>query len=340
MLRSRTPRTKTSAAAPKRTAPVRASAMAPARKARVRPATGTPSLQSLLSEASRKATADLERVLRPKGVPVEYWRVLEVLADESGRPMTALADTVSMRLPTLSKLIDRMVQGLRRSQNELRAVMRGLLPVAVDSATAVDDPMPTVAHPQEQTFVANILASTLKSAKWSGRNPKQLLSIAAQDGYFVGIVQEGRIQNQVDGHRPGERNIGSEEDLAHPNFGHQVPKSFVREHHRIDEDFPLEIVPGRPPIGAVCVAANLAEPLSVTSGRPPGGHGLRQVSGRISLQGLFKTSAKARHRRIIRRESIVLRVLSHLPMEKEAAWLGSPSCSISGARTPGCSSRC
>lgn len=70
---------------------------------------GTPSLQTLLSEASRKATADLERVLRPKGIPVEYWRVLEVLADESGRPMTSLADAVSMRLPTLSKLIDRMV---------------------------------------------------------------------------------------------------------------------------------------------------------------------------------------------------------------------------------------
>jgi MarR family transcriptional regulator, organic hydroperoxide resistance regulator len=67
------------------------------------------SLQSLLSEASRKATADLERVLRPKGVPVEYWRVLEVLADENGRSMSALADAVSMRLPTLSKLVDRLV---------------------------------------------------------------------------------------------------------------------------------------------------------------------------------------------------------------------------------------
>jgi DNA-binding MarR family transcriptional regulator len=69
----------------------------------------TPSLQTLLSEASRKATADLERVLRPKGVPVEYWRVLEVLADENGRSMSALAEAVSMRLPTLSKLVDRLV---------------------------------------------------------------------------------------------------------------------------------------------------------------------------------------------------------------------------------------
>jgi DNA-binding MarR family transcriptional regulator len=35
--------------------------------------------------------------------------VLEVLADENGRSMSALADALSMRLPTLSKLVDRLV---------------------------------------------------------------------------------------------------------------------------------------------------------------------------------------------------------------------------------------
>ncbi|HTT10791.1 MAG TPA: MarR family transcriptional regulator [Burkholderiaceae bacterium] len=83
--------------------------MSRARTGNRKTASSTPSLQSLLSEAARKATADLERVLRPKGIPVEYWRVLEVLADESGRPMSWLAATLSMRLPTLSKLVDRMV---------------------------------------------------------------------------------------------------------------------------------------------------------------------------------------------------------------------------------------
>ncbi|MDT3677651.1 MAG: MarR family transcriptional regulator [Burkholderiaceae bacterium] len=70
---------------------------------------GAASLQALLHEASRRATADLERVLDPEGVPLESWRVLEVLADESGRSMSALADAVSMKLPSLSKLVDRMV---------------------------------------------------------------------------------------------------------------------------------------------------------------------------------------------------------------------------------------
>lgn len=109
MPKVRTPRTKASAA-PAATRRAKApSVETPSARRDSRKSLSAASLQSLLSEASRKATADLERVLRPKGIPVEYWRVLEVLADESGRPMTALADAVSMRLPTLSKLVDRMV---------------------------------------------------------------------------------------------------------------------------------------------------------------------------------------------------------------------------------------
>ncbi len=68
-----------------------------------------PSLAALLSEASRRASADLERVLSPEGLPVDQWRVLERLADGRGRTMTALAEELDVKLPSLSKLIDRMV---------------------------------------------------------------------------------------------------------------------------------------------------------------------------------------------------------------------------------------
>lgn len=71
--------------------------------------TDAPSLVSLLSQASRRASADIERVLSPEGLPVEQWRVLERLADGRGRTMSALADELDMKLPSLSKLIDRMV---------------------------------------------------------------------------------------------------------------------------------------------------------------------------------------------------------------------------------------
>jgi MarR family transcriptional regulator, organic hydroperoxide resistance regulator len=68
-----------------------------------------PSLQALLAEASRAATADLERLLRSRGLPVDVWRVLELVSDERGRSMSELAAALSMKLPSLSRLIDRMV---------------------------------------------------------------------------------------------------------------------------------------------------------------------------------------------------------------------------------------
>ena len=68
-----------------------------------------PSLAALLSEASRRASAGTERVLGSEGLPPEQWRVLERLADGGGRTMSVLADELDMKLPSLSKLIDRMV---------------------------------------------------------------------------------------------------------------------------------------------------------------------------------------------------------------------------------------
>ena len=43
--------------------------------------TDGPSLHSLLSQASRRVTSDLRRVVGAEGLPVEFWRVLEVMAD-------------------------------------------------------------------------------------------------------------------------------------------------------------------------------------------------------------------------------------------------------------------
>lgn len=78
-----------------------------AKTARLLPAPD--SLPSLLAEATRRATADLRRLLDERGLPMEQWRVLEALGDERGRSMSELAEAVEMKLPSLSKLIDRMV---------------------------------------------------------------------------------------------------------------------------------------------------------------------------------------------------------------------------------------
>lgn len=71
---------------------------------------------------------------------LEQRRIGQDLHDSVGQELTALnmlagdlAETLRMNPGNESKLVERMVQGLQRSQKELRAVMRGLLPVAVDT---------------------------------------------------------------------------------------------------------------------------------------------------------------------------------------------------------------
>lgn len=79
------------------------------------------SLHSLLTQASRQMTSDLRRVVGAEGLPVEFWRVLEVLADERGRSMSKLAEEAGMQLPAMSKLVDRMTEAalVQRSADPL-----------------------------------------------------------------------------------------------------------------------------------------------------------------------------------------------------------------------------
>jgi DNA-binding MarR family transcriptional regulator len=76
-----------------------------------------PSLHSLLNQASRQMTSELRRVVSAEGLPVEFWRVLEVMADERGRSMSELAAAIGMQLPATSKVVDRMTEAalIRRS---------------------------------------------------------------------------------------------------------------------------------------------------------------------------------------------------------------------------------
>ena len=74
-------------------------------------------LQILLNQANRKATAELRRTVSTQRLPVEFWRMLEVLADERGRSVSELADLAGMQMSATSKLVDRMAEAalLQRS---------------------------------------------------------------------------------------------------------------------------------------------------------------------------------------------------------------------------------
>ncbi|GHE65576.1 MarR family winged helix-turn-helix transcriptional regulator [Streptomyces capitiformicae] len=66
-------------------------------------------LLHLLSRAERLAVRRVRSVLDEFDCSVEAWRVLDLLSDGRGHNMTALADHAFLPAPSLTKLIDQLV---------------------------------------------------------------------------------------------------------------------------------------------------------------------------------------------------------------------------------------
>ncbi|RPE39408.1 DNA-binding MarR family transcriptional regulator [Streptomyces sp. Ag109_O5-1] len=69
----------------------------------------SPDLAHLLSHAERRIVQRLSTVLAEEDCTVEEWRVLSIVGDSQGRPMSEIADHALMPAPSLTKLVDRMV---------------------------------------------------------------------------------------------------------------------------------------------------------------------------------------------------------------------------------------
>ena len=63
----------------------------------------------LLARATRQVHQQLDEEFRSEGVPVEQWRILKLLVEKNGRPMSDLTQAALLNHPTLTKMIDRMV---------------------------------------------------------------------------------------------------------------------------------------------------------------------------------------------------------------------------------------
>ena len=66
-------------------------------------------LSYLLARAHRQVHGSLQAILKEKGIPVEQWRILQVLSDGRGWSMGDLAQAVLMNHPAATKTIDRMI---------------------------------------------------------------------------------------------------------------------------------------------------------------------------------------------------------------------------------------
>lgn len=62
----------------------------------------------LLARASHQIGTPFQARLKMHGLTVEQWRVLATLSDGDGKSVSALADFVLIRQPTLTKIVDRM----------------------------------------------------------------------------------------------------------------------------------------------------------------------------------------------------------------------------------------
>ena len=87
----------------------------------------TDQLGYLIASLNRQLEADLNERLRPGGVPIERYRILEVLDAGEPRSMGEIAAQALIETPTLTKIIDKMtMEGLvyrAPDPNDRRRVM-------------------------------------------------------------------------------------------------------------------------------------------------------------------------------------------------------------------------
>lgn len=66
-------------------------------------------LTRALTRAVRAVTGQVEGVLRPEGLSLDQWLVLEALTEEHGLAMAELAARTSVTGPTLTRVVDKLV---------------------------------------------------------------------------------------------------------------------------------------------------------------------------------------------------------------------------------------
>jgi DNA-binding MarR family transcriptional regulator len=66
-------------------------------------------LDRLLGRVERQVSRRVEATLAGDGLTVDQWRVVDLLADTEGHTMSGIAAAVAVPGPTLTKLVDRLV---------------------------------------------------------------------------------------------------------------------------------------------------------------------------------------------------------------------------------------
>lgn len=65
-------------------------------------------LGDLVGRVAHRLAREVEQALYPGGLNIDQWRVLDLLADGAGHPMSEIAEHVMVPPPTLTKIVDRL----------------------------------------------------------------------------------------------------------------------------------------------------------------------------------------------------------------------------------------
>ena len=113
----------------------------------------TEHLAYLLAQANRQVHQQLDEQFRREGVPVEQWRILKLLAEKNGRPMSELTQAALLNHPTLTKMIDRMVSDALVYRRPDRADGRRVLIFISERGRAMNDRLNRLADLRQAEIV-------------------------------------------------------------------------------------------------------------------------------------------------------------------------------------------
>src|SRR6201984_538997 len=109
----------------------------------------------LLAQATRQVHQQLDEQFRSEGVPVEQWRILKLLVEKNGRPMSDLTQAALLNHPTLTKMIDRMVSDALVYRVQDPKDRRKVLMFSSDRGQALCKRLNSLAVSQEAHIVEN-----------------------------------------------------------------------------------------------------------------------------------------------------------------------------------------
>jgi DNA-binding MarR family transcriptional regulator len=110
-------------------------------------------LGRLLHRLDRAVTARIEAALAG-AVTVDQWRVLDLLADGEGHPMHVIAAHVGVPAPTLTKIVDRLVDAALVHRRVDEADRRRVLVLLTDAGRALHERLAGSVADTEREVVA------------------------------------------------------------------------------------------------------------------------------------------------------------------------------------------